>query len=476
MSMPNVGVTQVIQQPGIGGIIGQNLSSLAQTLMARQQAEQERLKNEAAIQYTNAQRRALEADLAAKAAEAEQTQGINTLLGRLQERVPSGPAQAIPTFGGAVMPGFQARPTRERTVAEVQALPEYKPELGAGFAKAAEPIVLERQWRETLDALSASRGGFLTPGEIAAYRAMGREKGAPELAKSLSPMAVGAEQRLLQRGPEGIGTLAGVDTTPKPVTRPSDVAEAMEVELGLPRDTPIESLSPGQRQRMDAYINRKVATGAARSTVNIASDTLASGLGKAAGDKIARTEVAASDASRDIEVIGQLRGFLREGMITGAGANALTSVGNALAQLGVGGDDIRDPVARTQAYSAIVGQRVGTIIKQFGSGTGLSDADRRYAERIAAGDISLTPQALTKILDISDRQNRWVIQQHNRSIDKLNVGEDVKSTLRVPLPESVREPTKRFNVDGRIIEGTLEPSTGRYFKLYGNTRMYLEEQ
>ena len=59
-------------------------------------------------------------------------------------------------------------------------------------------------------------------------------------------------------------------------------------------------------------------------------------------------------------------------------------------------------IARTQTYQAVVGQLVGQIIKLFGAGTGLSDADRIYAEQMAGGDIELQEDALAAILQYHD--------------------------------------------------------------------------
>ena len=40
---------------------------------------------------------------------------------------------------------------------------------------------------------------------------------------------------------------------------------------------------------------------------------------------------------------------------------------------------------------------VGRLIKQFGAGTGLSDADRQYAEKMAGGKITLDVKALKDV-------------------------------------------------------------------------------
>jgi len=81
-------------------------------------------------------------------------------------------------------------------------------------------------------------------------------------------------------------------------------------------------------------------------------------------------------------------------------------------------------------------QNVGKIIKQFGAGTGLSDADRQYAEKMAAGKITLDTKALNKILDINERGARNVITRHNKDVEGIKS----KISLKVEAPAKRAEP------------------------------------
>src|SRR5690606_34861800 len=99
-----------------------------------------------------------------------------------------------------------------------------------------------------------------------------------------------------------------------------------------------------------------------------------------------------------LQTLQDAKKLLKSGTITGAGAEYILAFGKGLQQIGI--NYARDPIANTQAYAAIMGKQVGTIIKQFGSGTGLSDADREYAEKIVGGKITLTQEAIEKIMAI----------------------------------------------------------------------------
>jgi hypothetical protein len=78
-----------------------------------------------------------------------------------------------------------------------------------------------------------------------------------------------------------------------------------------------------------------------------------------------------------------------------------------------------------------MGANVGRIIKQFGAGTGLSNADREYAAKIAAGEIALTETALRRILDINDRAANRAIDLHNRNVKSIKT--NIPLTVEKPV-------------------------------------------
>lgn len=109
--------------------------------------------------------------------------------------------------------------------------------------------------------------------------------------------------------------------------------------------------------------------------------------------------------------------LVSSGIITGTGAEYLVNLGNFLSSR-MGISYAKDPVANTQAYAATMGNQVGQIIKQFGSGTGLSDADREYAEKIVGGKITLTEEAIKKLLAINKKAFTNVIKNYNKRADQ----------------------------------------------------------
>ena len=151
-------------------------------------------------------------------------------------------------------------------------------------------------------------------------------------------------------------------------------------------------------------------------------------LGQGQAKKIMEDFDVARDARSIIDTVHTGRRLLESGMITGFGAEALTSIGAALNQAGF--SFASEPVANTQAFAANMAQNVGRVIKQFGAGTGLSNADREYAEKMAGGKITLDRKAIERILDINERAARNAIKYHNQRI----------KGVKTPQPLEIEEP------------------------------------
>jgi len=135
--------------------------------------------------------------------------------------------------------------------------------------------------------------------------------------------------------------------------------------------------------------------------------------------------------------------LLDQGINTGAFAKTENAARAILNKVGLTKDD---SVGATQAYTATLGNLVGQIIKQFGAGTGLSDADREYALGIAGGNINFDEYALRKILDIQKRVQIAIINKHNTKASALPEDFAQKSgmgdtSFMVAIPELKDRPT-----------------------------------
>ena len=141
-------------------------------------------------------------------------------------------------------------------------------------------------------------------------------------------------------------------------------------------------------------------------------------LGKGQADAILKSRTAAEDAATILATNQVGRDLLNSGAITGAGADFFVGLNQGLKTAGID-FGFADASANSQAYAAAMGQNTAKLIKQFGAGTGLSDGDRKYAEKIAAGQITMDEKAIRRILDINDRAARNVITGHNKKVEGI---------------------------------------------------------
>jgi hypothetical protein len=155
----------------------------------------------------------------------------------------------------------------------------------------------------------------------------------------------------------------------------------------------------------------------------------------------------AASAVKDIEAIGQVNETLNadKGIISGIRAGdrlALKKVGSYF-----GFDDRQ--VANTEAFRAAMGQRVASIIKAFGSGTAISEGDRKYSQQMVGGQIELDEKSIRKILDIGMRAAQAAINKHNDLVNRTTkVSPELKkfsNTYRVDAPPT-RAPDGNFYI------------------------------
>ena len=197
-------------------------------------------------------------------------------------------------------------------------------------------------------------------------------------------------------------------------------------------------------------------------------DELAKSLSKQVGEEMVVKWKGANDAVKSLESTNAAVDLLNSGIISGTGANAIKEVGKALRRIGI--DYFEDDIANTEAYAANQARQVAEIIKAFGSGTGLSDADREYAEKAAAGKVTMNEKALRKILSLNQKASRNVIEAFNKDWKKIPVSSqpfdmsvdipDYKSpTGELPTPQTQEDFDALSSGDEYI-----DPDDGRTYR------------
>jgi hypothetical protein len=181
-------------------------------------------------------------------------------------------------------------------------------------------------------------------------------------------------------------------------------------------------------------------TGSTSSQLNVAKPPqtptpFQSELGTQQARKVVESRTIAQDAASIIETNDIGRKILDSGAITGAGANFFVGLNQALKTAGIDAG-YADAAANSQAYVALMAQNTAKLIKQFGAGTGLSDADREYAMKAAGGQINLDEKAMRRVLDINDRAARNSISRHNESVKGIK--SDIPLTVEMPKAGSTK--------------------------------------
>ena len=109
-------------------------------------------------------------------------------------------------------------------------------------------------------------------------------------------------------------------------------------------------------------------------------------------------------------------------MFTGALANVKLNVNRYAMAFGIDLGDL-EGITNTETYAAMAATRVADYITNLGAGTGLSDADREFAQAVVAGNVTADASSLKRILT----------SLRDGAVNKINkyneVREDVRSGL-----------------------------------------------
>lgn len=171
---------------------------------------------------------------------------------------------------------------------------------------------------------------------------------------------------------------------------------------------------------------------------------------KGAGERIKTKLAGAESAVGSLQLASQLRPLLDDkNFISGTFADARLAVARALGM----------DVSATEGYFAGIGRQVGELIKQFGAGTGLSDADREFAQKIAGGAPVTTVDGIRKIMRINDKAARNVIAAYNKEREFLGKGRPELLTM-YPEVQAARDVIRTGTLNGRKVveysDGSVE--------------------
>jgi hypothetical protein len=238
--------------------------------------------------------------------------------------------------------------------------------------------------------------------------------------------------QLLEKNPEqlknltgklmGFGEQLGILKNPKE-NIPSSVREYDFYKKLSPQEQQnyldVKRDNKGLVLNTDGTISRREGYNQAQSDTK-AAEGFGKRVGEDTGKYIVNLKQSANDANKTLTSNEDARKLLDSGVITGFGSTYALGFGKALQKIGFNQSD--DAISNTEAFVALRAKEVGRIIKDFGAGTGLSDADREFATKAAAGDITLNESSIRKILAISDKLANETITIYNQEVKNLPNG------------------------------------------------------
>jgi hypothetical protein len=183
------------------------------------------------------------------------------------------------------------------------------------------------------------------------------------------------------------------------------------------------------------------------------------------------------DAVKETDVVGmkskfstvmQQSSLLENGLISGFGAGVLKNVAKIGSALGVLSPEQADVLATTETFESNAGNLVAEVIKAFGAGTGLSDADRDYAKQIAAGNIAMTELSMKRVLDIISRNTIQEMKDYNKKLEKLG-GSWLEDKLEIP----VMKRNDLSNLNTKTVKGVVYYIDSEYNEVYDSNGMLL---
>ena len=132
---------------------------------------------------------------------------------------------------------------------------------------------------------------------------------------------------------------------------------------------------------------------------------------------------------------------LLEGKIfTGAAANANVALAKVGEVFGIKSEELEN----TQVLQARLAIPVFSLVKQLGAGTGISNADREYAEMAAGGKITLNKQSIKRLVEIGQKASRSAISSYQETLDDVYPADNkefaqARASLKLRKPKSLRE-------------------------------------
>lgn len=146
-------------------------------------------------------------------------------------------------------------------------------------------------------------------------------------------------------------------------------------------------------------------------TTQKAGDKFATELAGKRADVLAKSYDNAVAAGKAYDAVTEAKKDLDAGMMSGSTANFALGVTKFAKALGLPADPA---IVNTEAFRSNMARETLNLVKNLGAGTGISNADRDFAEKAAGGDITLDNGSIYRLMSIAAAASGNVLVQHDR--------------------------------------------------------------
>lgn len=240
-----------------------------------------------------------------------------------------------------------------------------------------------------------------------------------------------------------------------PAEPPKDPAKVQEYNLAKQQ---------GYQGTFYDYQRELAAAGKSSTNVNVnTAEGISSGLMRALPQRLEKDAEAAQAAANLYQQTATVEKLLDSGVITGTMANPRLAITKAFATAGlIEGES----VANTEAFITQVGQNVLQLVKGLGAGSGISNADLKFAERIAAGDIELSEKSIRKAFELQKKASEAKIKSYNdrykRTFENPDIDQSLLDPYRVQLPQ-VSQPTSETSRPSNVPANAQKAPDGNWY-------------
>lgn len=269
---------------------------------------------------------------------------------------------------------------------------------------------------------------------------------------------VPAVQQLKRQGLGQVQTPQPGDNPPQRIAQPIGVAPQNDSELKkwtFLAASPDKQIAAAAKVRLEALQQDRKLTddqkNAAAAGVSLTdyqnradeNTTQRDILTKSLLPRVDASQEKAFAARDDVDAIHRARGELDQkgGVFSGSFADKKLYLAKAAELLGVPN---AGSIQNTEAYGSAIGQRVAVMVKAFGSGTAISDGDRKFAAAMAGGQVTLDENSMRRILDIGEKAARSKIDYHNQFVDKVTASNEglkpARDSFLVQAPGQYKKP------------------------------------